>query len=91
MGGLLTILVALIAISFLPVIFVGWLFKGRRPYLTSVFILAVFILLSSRIAFHPIASVIHYFVVVALYVVGGKIRTGKSEEELLSGGNTEEN
>ncbi|WJY19635.1 hypothetical protein QQS45_05285 [Alteriqipengyuania flavescens] len=89
MGGFLAILVGLIALSFLPVIAAGWLFAGRRPYLVSALLLAAFIFLSSHVEFHPIASIIHYFVVVALYVVGGKIRTGKGTDELLSGGKKE--
>ena len=87
--GIIAILVGLIAITFIPVILIGWIMKGWRPYLMSALILAIVIAFSSRIAFHPIASFIHYFVVVAMYVIGGKLRTGKSENELLSG-STEE-
>ena len=89
MGGLLGILIGLIAITFLPALVLGWLFKGWRPLLMSFGVVLFFLWAHPNVKLHIIATPIHYLVVLALYLAGGKFRTGKSEGELMGGAASE--
>ena len=89
MGGLITLLIGIIAITFLPSFVFGLIFKAWRPFLMSFGILLFFIWAHPSVKFNVIGSPIHYFTILALYVAGGKLRTGKSEKELMSGAASE--
>lgn len=85
MGTIIAMFIGLVALTFLPTLAIGWLLKGWRPYLASCLIFVGFLVFHPNVNFHPIASFLHYFVIVALYALGGKVRTGKSTDQILSG------
>ena len=83
MGGILSMLFGLIILTFAPAFLLGWIFKGWRPFIMSLFILLFFLWVHPNVKLHIIATPIHFLVVFALYGLGAKVRTGKSESEIL--------
>lgn len=91
MGAILSILFLSFIMQFIPFFAVGWLLKGWRPFLASFVGTSIFIFVIKAIPAGIVSFAIAYFVGVAMYALGGRVRTGKSTDEILSGKPVEEN
>ena len=85
MGTIVAILFLSFALQFIPFLALGWFLRGWRPYFMSLVGMVLFVFVLHAVPFHWLTFIIGYFLGVGLYAQGGKLRTGKSTEELLSG------
>jgi hypothetical protein len=67
----------------LPFFLFGWLLKGWRPFVTTLVLWTIAVFVFSLWQFAWWAVPFQYFIALAGYLAGAKIRTGKELEELL--------
>ena len=85
MGTIVSVLFLSFALQFIPFFGLGWLLKGTSPWITCFIGLLVYVFVFHVVDLHWFAFIIMYFVAIAWYCLGAKVRTGKNHEELLSG------
>jgi hypothetical protein len=83
----MTVILGILFFSFLfgllPFFAVGWLFAGWRPFLMTTALCALAFFVFKTWTFGWLFLPFGYFMALAGYLAGGKVRTGKEVDEIL--------